>query len=108
MAKNAKTVKVTFLGGVGEIGKNMTAIECGDDMIIVDMGASFPDEDSPGIDAIIPDITYVKENMHRLRGIVLTHGHEDHIGAIPYYAEDLKKTPIYGTSLTLGLLIRKL
>ena len=68
MAKNAKTVKVTFLGGVGEIGKNMTAIECGDDMIIVDMGASFPNEDSPGIDAIIPDITYVKENMHRLRG----------------------------------------
>lgn len=108
MAKNAKTVKVTFLGGVGEIGKNMTAIECGDDMIIVDMGASFPNEDSPGIDAIIPDITYVKENMHRLRGIVLTHGHEDHIGAIPYYVDDLKQTPIYGTSLTLGLLKRKL
>lgn len=108
MAKNAKTVKVTFLGGVGEIGKNMTAIECGDDMIIVDMGASFPNENSPGIDAIIPDITYVKENMHRLRGIVLTHGHEDHIGAIPYYVDDLKQTPIYGTSLTLGLLKRKL
>lgn len=108
MAKNAKTVKVTFLGGVGEIGKNMTAIECSDDMIIVDMGASFPNEDSPGIDAIIPDITYVKENMHRLRGIVLTHGHEDHIGAIPYYVDDLKQTPIYGTSLTLGLLKRKL
>lgn len=108
MAKNAKTVKVTFLGGVGEIGKNMTAIECGDDMIIVDMGASFPNEDSPGIDAIIPDITYVKENMHRLRGVVLTHGHEDHIGAIPYYAEDLKKTPVYGTALTIGLLRRKL
>lgn len=108
MAKNAKTVKVTFLGGVGEIGKNMTSIECGDDMIIVDMGASFPNEDSPGIDAIIPDITYVKENIHRLRGIVLTHGHEDHIGAIPYYVDDLKQTPIYGTSLTLGLLKRKL
>lgn len=108
MAKNAKTVKVIFLGGVGEIGKNMTAIECGDDMIIVDMGASFPNEDSPGIDAIIPDITYVKENIHRLRGIVLTHGHEDHIGAIPYYVDDLKQTPIYGTSLTLGLLKRKL
>lgn len=108
MAKNAKTVKVTFLGGVGEIGKNMTAIECGDDMIIVDMGVSFPNEDSPGIDAIIPDITYVKENIHRLRGIVLTHGHEDHIGAIPYYVDDLKQTPIYGTSLTLGLLKRKL
>lgn len=108
MAKNAKTVKVTFLGGVGEIGKNMTAIECGDDMIIVDMGASFPNEDSPGIDAIIPDITYVKENIHRLRGIVLTHGHEDHIGAIPYYVDDLEQTPIYGTSLTLGLLKRKL
>ena len=72
MAKNAKTVKVTFLGGVGEVGKNMTAIECGDDMIIVDCGVSFAtSEEAPGIDAIIPDITYVKENISKLRGIVL-------------------------------------
>lgn len=108
MAKNAKTINVTFLGGVGEIGKNMTVLEYGEDMIIVDCGVSFPKEDSPGIDAIIPDITYIRENIKRLRGIVLTHGHEDHIGAIPYYAEELKKVPIYGTALTIGLLKRKL
>lgn len=103
----AKTVKVTFLGGVGEIGKNMNVVEYGDDMIIVDCGAAFPNDDSPGIDAIIPDITYIKENRKKLKGIVLTHGHEDHIGAIPYYAEQLN-VPVYGTALTLGLLERKL
>ena len=103
----AKTVRVAFLGGVGEIGKNMTALEYGDDIIIVDCGVEFPREDSPGIDAIIPDITYIKENLHKLRGVVLTHGHEDHIGALPYYAEELD-TNIYGTPLTLGLLQRKL
>ncbi len=108
MAKKANNVKVTFLGGVGEIGKNMTVIECGEDMIVVDMGVSFPKEDSPGMDAIIPDITYLKQNIKRLRGVLLTHGHEDHIGAIPYYADILKKTPIYGTALTIGLLRRKL
>lgn len=107
MAKGQKVV-VTFLGGVGEIGKNMTAIECGNDMIIVDCGVAFAKEDSPGIDAIIPDITYVKENIKKLRGIVLTHGHEDHIGAIPYYTDVLKNVPIYGTALTIGLLKRKL
>ncbi len=103
----SKTIKVIFLGGVGEIGKNMTAIEYGDDIIIVDCGVSFPSDDSPGIDAIIPDITYIKQNIKKLRGIVLTHGHEDHIGALPYYAEQLN-VPIYGTALTLGLLERKL
>ena len=103
----AKTVRVVFLGGVGEIGKNMTALEYGDDVIIVDCGVEFPREDSPGIDAIIPDVTYIKENIHKLRGVVLTHGHEDHIGALPYYAEDFD-APIYGTALTLGLLQRKL
>ncbi len=108
MAKSAKYLKTSFLGGVGEIGKNMTVIECGEDMIVVDMGASFPKEDSPGMDAIIPDITYLKQNLKRLRGVVLTHGHEDHIGAIPYYADVLKGVPIYGTSLTIGLLRRKL
>ena len=103
----AKTIRVAFLGGVGEIGKNMTALEYGDEIIIVDCGVEFPREDSPGIDAIIPDVTYIKENIHKLRGVVLTHGHEDHIGALPYYAEDFD-TPIYGTPLTLGLLQRKL
>lgn len=103
----AKSVKVVFLGGVGEIGKNMTALEFGDDIIIVDCGVEFPREDSPGIDAIIPDITYIRDNLKKLRGIVLTHGHEDHIGALPYYADELK-VPVYGTALTLGLLERKL
>ena len=103
----AKTVRVVFLGGVGEIGKNMTAIEYDDDIIIVDCGVEFPRDDSPGIDAIIPDVTYIRENLHKLRGVVLTHGHEDHIGALPYYAEEFD-TPIYGTALTLGLLSRKM
>ncbi len=103
-----KSVDVTFLGGVGEIGKNMTVLECGEDMIIVDFGVAFGGESAPGIDGVIPNIDYVRQNMHKLRGIVLTHGHEDHIGAIPYYAEEFKKTAIYGTSLTLGLLNRKL
>ena len=103
----AKSVKVIFLGGVGEIGKNMTALEFGDDIIIVDCGVEFPREDSPGIDAIIPDITYIRDNLKKVRGIVLTHGHEDHIGALPYYADELN-VPVYGTALTLGLLERKL
>ncbi len=108
MAKVLNNVKVTFLGGVGEIGKNMNVIEYGNDMLIVDLGVSFPKDVYPGIDAIIPDITYVKDNIKKLRGIVLTHGHEDHMGAIPYYQQELKHTPIYGTALTLGLLKRKL
>ena len=103
----ARSVKVIFLGGVGEIGKNMTALEFGDDIIIVDCGVEFPREDSPGIDAIIPDITYLRDNMHKVRGIVLTHGHEDHIGALPYYADEFD-VPVYGTALTLGLVERKL
>ena len=102
----AKTVRVVFLGGVGEIGKNMTALEYGDDIIIVDCGVEFPREDSPGIDAIIPDVTYIRENLHKLRGVVLTHGHEDHIGALPYYGEEFD-APIYGTALTLGLLPKR-
>ncbi len=108
MVKTQQKVTVTFLGGVGEVGKNMTAIECAGDMIIVDCGVAFPKEDSPGMDAIIPDITYIKENIKKLRGVVLTHGHEDHIGAIPYYTDVLKNVPIYGTALTIGLLKRKL
>lgn len=102
-----KCVKVVFLGGVGEIGKNMTALEFDDDIIIVDCGVEFPRDDSPGIDAIIPDITYIRDNIKKLKGIVLTHGHEDHIGAIPYYIEELD-VPVYGTALTLGMLNRKL
>ncbi|MBQ3754980.1 MAG: ribonuclease J, partial [Clostridia bacterium] len=105
---NNQQIKVSFLGGVGEIGKNMNVIECGDDMIIVDFGVAFLNNDSFGIDGVIPDITYVRQNIKKLRGIFLTHGHEDHIGAIPYYIDELKNVPIYGTALTLGILKRKL
>jgi ribonuclease J len=105
--KNKNKVKVIFLGGIGEIGKNMTALECGDDMIIIDCGLAFPSEDMPGVDLVIPDFTYVKENAHKLRGIVITHGHEDHIGSLPYLLKDVK-APIYGSKMTLTLLDNKL
>ncbi len=104
--KKATKFKVTFLGGVSEIGKNMTAIEYGDDMILVDAGIAFMN--APGIDAVLPDITYVRDNISKLKGIALTHGHEDHIGAVQYYVDDFKSVPIYGTAFTLGLLERKL
>jgi ribonuclease J len=96
------------LGGVGEIGKNMMAIEQGDDMIVVDAGLMFPDEEMLGIDLVIPDITYLKQNKAKMRGIVLTHAHEDHMGALPYVLRDFPDVPVYGTKLTLGLMRTKL
>ena len=100
-------LKVVFLGGVGEIGKNMTALEYGDDIIIIDCGLAFPGEDMPGVDLVIPDFSYIKENAKRIKGIVITHGHEDHIGALPYLFKEVK-VPIYGSKLTLTLLENKL
>ena len=100
-------VRIVFLGGVGEIGKNMTAIECGDDIIIIDAGAIFPTEETPGIDLIVPDITYLVENKRKVRGLILTHGHEDHIGGVPYLLKELK-IPVAGTKLTLALVDSKL
>ena len=100
-------LKIIPLGGLGEIGKNMTAYEYGDDIVVVDCGMGFPDEDMYGIDVVIPDISYLKANVGRIRGIVVTHGHEDHIGAIPYVIADLD-VPIYATALTNAIIELKL
>ena len=107
--KKKKAVKVIFLGGVGEIGKNMTALEYGNDIIVIDAGLTFPGEDMPGVDSVVPDVTYLAQNKHKIRAIILTHGHEDHIGGIPYLMKEIPlETPIYGTKLTLMLTDNKL
>ena len=101
------SVKISFLGGLNEIGKNITLIECENDIIIVDCGMAFPDGDMLGVDLVIPDFTYIEQNADKVRGIVLTHGHEDHIGGLPFLLSRVD-IPIYGTPLTLGLLGNKL
>lgn len=109
MSKKDTALKIIPLGGLDGIGKNMTAFEYGDDMVLVDAGLMFPEDDQPGIDLILPDYTYVLENEHKLRGIVITHGHEDHTGALPYLLMDLtRKVPIYAAKLTLGMIAGKL
>lgn len=100
-------VKIIPLGGLNEIGKNMTVFECANDMFILDCGLAFPDADMPGVDIVIPDFTYVERNRDKLRGIVLTHGHEDHIGGLVYFLKKMN-VPVYGTKLTLGLVDGKL
>ena len=103
MDKNQKKLNIIPLGGLGEIGKNMTAFRYGNDIILVDAGLMFPEDDMLGIDLVIPDITYLIENQDKLKGIFLTHGHEDHIGALPFILKQLD-APVYGTALTLGIL----
>ena len=100
-------LRIVALGGLGEIGINCMAYECGDDLILVDAGLMFPDADMPGVDYVIPDFSWLRERAHKLRGILLTHGHEDHIGALPFLLREFP-APIYGTSLTLGILEGKL
>ena len=95
-------LKVACLGGLAEIGKNMTVLEYGDDIIVIDCGMGFPDEDMPGVDLVIPDVSYLVANAHKVRGILITHGHEDHIGAIPYTAQD-SRSALLRVSLTKTL-----
>ncbi len=100
-------LKITPLGGLQEIGKNITLYECGDDMFLVDCGMAFPDEEMLGIDVVIPDFSYVIKNKDKIKGLVVTHGHEDHIGAIPYLLKNFN-IPVYATPLTIGLISNKL
>ncbi|MDD4495709.1 MAG: ribonuclease J [Eubacteriales bacterium] len=107
MGKNKGTVKIIPLGGMREIGKNITVIEYNDEILVVDCGVAFPEDEMLGIDLVIPDVSYLKANVEKVKGIILTHGHEDHIGAIPYVLREVN-VPVYGTRLTLALLKNKL
>ncbi len=106
MAKKSK-LKIIPIGGLNEIGKNLTAIEYGNEIIVVDCGMSFPDEDMPGVDLVINDISYLEKNAQKILGVFITHGHEDHIGGIPFFLKSIN-VPVYGTRLTLGLIEHKL
>ncbi|MEE0858462.1 MAG: ribonuclease J [Acutalibacteraceae bacterium] len=104
---NLPVIKVAFLGGLNEIGKNITVFECCGDMFILDCGMAFPDGEMLGVDLVLPDFTYVKDNINKIKGIIITHGHEDHIGGLPYLLKDCN-IPIYGTPLSIGLIGNKL
>lgn len=106
-SRGTGSLKVISLGGLQEIGKNMTVLEYGEDIIVIDAGMGFPDEDMPGIDLVIPDISYLVKNAHKIRGILITHGHEDHIGAIAYVLGAIN-VPVYGTRLSIGIIEGKL
>ena len=102
-----ESLKIIPLGGLEQIGMNITAFEYGDNIVVVDCGLSFPEDDMLGVDLVIPDVTYLKDNIDKVKGFVITHGHEDHIGAIPYVLKEVN-APIYATKLTMGLIENKL
>ena len=104
---NSGKLKIIPLGGLEQIGMNITAFEYEDSIVVVDCGLSFPEDDMLGIDLVIPDITYLKDNYQKIKGFVITHGHEDHIGALPYVLKEIN-VPIYATKLTIGLIENKL
>ena len=104
---NNSKLKIIPLGGLEQIGMNITAFEYEDSIVVVDCGLSFPEDDMLGIDLVIPDVTYLKENISKVKGFVITHGHEDHIGALPYVLKEVN-VPIYATKLTIGLIENKL
>lgn len=101
-------IRIIPLGGLGEVGKNMTVVEYNDQMFIIDAGIIFPDEDMYGVDVITPDFEYVRQNKHKIKALFVTHGHEDHIGALPYFMKEFPKVPIYATKLTAGMITNKL
>ena len=103
----ANNLKVMFLGGIGEIGKNMTVLEYGKDIVVIDCGVMFPSIEMLGIDLVVPDITYLVENKDKVRGFVVTHGHEDHIGSVPYVVNEVN-APIYASKMTCGLIKKKM
>ena len=105
--KSSSRLKVIPLGGLEQIGMNITAFEYGDSIVVVDCGLSFPADDMLGIDLVIPDVTYLKDNIEKVKGFVITHGHEDHIGALPYVLRELN-VPVYATRLTMGIIENKL
>lgn len=105
--KQNETLKIIPLGGLEQIGMNITAFEYGDSIIVVDCGLAFPEDDMLGVDLVIPDISYLRDNINRVKGLFITHGHEDHIGAIPYIMKEIN-IPIYATKLTNGLIENKL
>ena len=100
-------LRIISLGGLGEIGKNLTVFETEQDILVVDCGSAFPDDDLPGVDLVIPDFTYLEKNAAKVRGIFITHGHEDHIGSLPFLLKQIK-APVYATALTIGLISGKL
>ena len=105
---NHGKLKIIPIGGLNEVGQNMMVIEYGNDMIVIDMGFQFPEEDMLGVDYVLPDFTYIEKNRHKLRGVIITHGHLDHIGGVPYISPKLDNPNFYGTKLTMGLVQKRM
>ncbi|MEO8322555.1 MAG: MBL fold metallo-hydrolase, partial [Actinomycetota bacterium] len=104
---SSDAVKIIFLGGTGEVGRNMLAVESRGEILVIDCGLSFPTEEMLGVDLVLPDFSYLKERRDQVRGVILTHGHEDHVGALSWFLREID-VPVFGTALTLGIARRRL